>query len=544
MISPAIEMALDALKVDGPLEPNLFEKIDAIRAAIEKGQERPKDGDWWCPECKMGLDGSHVTHQERCDTCGTPVTVSGAGLEAQRDAAEAKLALEQKCSAGQQDRADLAEARLAEVTRERDQFAAINIELNDGCVALEKERDAACKLADDNAQLVRAATDERDAERANREESDLDIAEVEGLRLAAVARAEEAERDYAKCQFKWEGTVRALGGAIQDRMAATALVTTLCKCLESIILNDGTTYDHHQPRRSDGKLPSEDGGTIWFTPAKIARAALDKAEESIPTSTAAQGAEQGKYPATPDHIQIVHATAAQVDAFNLSPGYWVLYFVDPTTGATAQTLARLINYPGVRPAPTSAPDQGSIDRWAEFGAPPQLIAEAKSNLLDVQAPPAPVEETVGEANAVSGWCPNTSLRIPKGECGCCPDPDAPAPPPPPPTPPMKMPAWFGAALARAQTLDFRAHCDACKQCQKGPEHLCDIGKQWFPNGVPPVQLPESKKAEPALTDKCSNCGSESGSHEAGTGACPTYDSKGRASINREGLTWRASKRKG
>jgi hypothetical protein len=30
---------------------------------------------------------------------------------------------------------------------------------------------------------------------------------------------------------------------------------------------------------------------------------------------------------------------------------------------------------------------------------------------------------VAKMHADSGWCPNTSLRIPKGECGCCPDPE-------------------------------------------------------------------------------------------------------------------------
>jgi len=42
-----------------------------------------KRGDWWCPECKVGLSPSRVTNDERCDTCGTPVTVGGEGLEAE-----------------------------------------------------------------------------------------------------------------------------------------------------------------------------------------------------------------------------------------------------------------------------------------------------------------------------------------------------------------------------------------------------------------------------------------------------------------------------
>lgn len=46
--------------------------------ADEAGGER---GDWWCSECKVALDGSRVTYDERCDSCGTPVTVGGVGLE-------------------------------------------------------------------------------------------------------------------------------------------------------------------------------------------------------------------------------------------------------------------------------------------------------------------------------------------------------------------------------------------------------------------------------------------------------------------------------
>lgn len=33
--------------------------------------------DWWCPRCEAALSGGRVTHDERCDTCGTPVTVVG-----------------------------------------------------------------------------------------------------------------------------------------------------------------------------------------------------------------------------------------------------------------------------------------------------------------------------------------------------------------------------------------------------------------------------------------------------------------------------------
>jgi hypothetical protein len=45
---------------------------------------------------------------------------------------------------------------------------------------------------------------------------------------------------------------------------------------------------------------------------------------------------------------MVQATLEQIDAFNMNPGTeWVIYFVEPTSGATAQTFARLMNYPEV-----------------------------------------------------------------------------------------------------------------------------------------------------------------------------------------------------
>jgi len=35
-----------------------------------------ENGDWFCPKCQEGLDGSRVTNDERCDTCGTPVVLA------------------------------------------------------------------------------------------------------------------------------------------------------------------------------------------------------------------------------------------------------------------------------------------------------------------------------------------------------------------------------------------------------------------------------------------------------------------------------------
>lgn len=34
----------------------------------------PPGDDWWCPTCCDALDGSRVTFEERCDTCGTELT--------------------------------------------------------------------------------------------------------------------------------------------------------------------------------------------------------------------------------------------------------------------------------------------------------------------------------------------------------------------------------------------------------------------------------------------------------------------------------------
>jgi hypothetical protein len=50
----------------------------------------------------------------------------------------------------------------------------------------------------------------------------------------------------------------------------------------------------------------------------------------------------------------------------------------------------------------------------------------------------------------SAWCPNTSMRITKGDCGCCEDPDAPASPqattPAPAIPGVVPGSWLETAL--------------------------------------------------------------------------------------------------
>lgn len=49
----------------------------------------------------------------------------------------------------------------------------------------------------------------------------------------------------------------------------------MAKALKGVIENDKTHYNHHDPR-PDGRLPREDGGTIWLTPKEIAKRALPK----------------------------------------------------------------------------------------------------------------------------------------------------------------------------------------------------------------------------------------------------------------------------
>ena len=48
----------------------------------------------------------------------------------------------------------------------------------------------------------------------------------------------------------------------------------LIRLLQEIVRNDSTRYEHHQPRRWDGKSPDDAGGTIWQTPKEMAIGAL------------------------------------------------------------------------------------------------------------------------------------------------------------------------------------------------------------------------------------------------------------------------------
>lgn len=50
-------------------------------------------------------------------------------------------------------------------------------------------------------------------------------------------------------------------------------IKNLREALQSVIEADKTTYRHHEPR-PDGRLPKENGGTIWMTPKEIAQGVL------------------------------------------------------------------------------------------------------------------------------------------------------------------------------------------------------------------------------------------------------------------------------
>jgi len=57
----------------------------------------------------------------------------------------------------------------------------------------------------------------------------------------------------------------------------------LVRALQNIVRLDATSYEHHQPRRWDGKTPDEvSGGTIWLTPREIARGWLKRLGAEVP----------------------------------------------------------------------------------------------------------------------------------------------------------------------------------------------------------------------------------------------------------------------
>jgi len=84
--------------------------------------DTPIPGDWWCPSCKVGLEGTRVTYDERCDTCGTPVSVAGEGdiarLERENARLREELTTRERLYKEQWQRAEQAEARALEYKTE------------------------------------------------------------------------------------------------------------------------------------------------------------------------------------------------------------------------------------------------------------------------------------------------------------------------------------------------------------------------------------------------------------------------------------------
>ena len=58
------------------------------------------------------------------------------------------------------------------------------------------------------------------------------------------------------------------------------------RLLQEIVRNDATYYAHHEPRRWDGRKPSERGGTIWLTPKELATGALRALGAGMPDALA------------------------------------------------------------------------------------------------------------------------------------------------------------------------------------------------------------------------------------------------------------------
>lgn len=55
-----------------PVDPPYCDQCEETGVLATIGREVLKNASegWWCPDCNEMLDGSRVTHQERCDTCG------------------------------------------------------------------------------------------------------------------------------------------------------------------------------------------------------------------------------------------------------------------------------------------------------------------------------------------------------------------------------------------------------------------------------------------------------------------------------------------
>ncbi len=48
---------------------------DALKAEVEAGKVRSGQPYWWCPKCKIEVDGKQVTYWERHEMCGGEVEI-------------------------------------------------------------------------------------------------------------------------------------------------------------------------------------------------------------------------------------------------------------------------------------------------------------------------------------------------------------------------------------------------------------------------------------------------------------------------------------
>jgi len=101
--------------------------------------------------------------------------------------------------------------------------------------------------------------------------------------LAAVAAAGKSYHDTSGWVERPHGQSENPVEAIQ-RMAdaAAANLATMTDALTMIVRNDETRFEHHQPRRWDGKVP--DGGTRWLEPREIARRVLTRIGAPVPNA--------------------------------------------------------------------------------------------------------------------------------------------------------------------------------------------------------------------------------------------------------------------
>jgi len=53
----------------------LTAELDALRREVEAVKARSGQPYWWCPKCKIEVDGKQVTYWERHEMCGGEVEI-------------------------------------------------------------------------------------------------------------------------------------------------------------------------------------------------------------------------------------------------------------------------------------------------------------------------------------------------------------------------------------------------------------------------------------------------------------------------------------